>query len=113
MKTKLKIIFSTCNLYFFIIVHTLLVPSKTFALELDGSVTSHKGEELTNNSIKQIVNIFTYVGAFAIAVGIIQVILSFKDENADGKTKGIITVIVGIGLISLDIILKAISFGYK
>ncbi len=106
MKSKFKIIF-------YILLSIILSPDISYALNLDGTDSSHSGKSLTNNSIKQIINIFTYVGVFALLVGLIQLVLSIKDENADGKVKGTLTVIVGFALIALDAIITSIGFGYS
>ena len=60
--------------------------------------------------IKSVFNIiFTlakYVGAVLVVTGIFQLVMAYKDDYADAKTRGVTLAIVGIVLSGLQLILQ-------
>lgn len=54
-----------------------------------------------DNLLKIIYEIAFYVGAVILVIGIFNFVLAMKDENADGQSRGIKFVVVGIALVAL------------
>ena len=87
-----------------------MVPETAYAASngIEAYTTDTNAGAMTNNLITQICNIMTYVGAVVLVVGIIQVIMAFKNEDADGKTRGMLVAVTGIALIGIQGIVTAV-----
>lgn len=55
-----------------------------------------------------IFTIARYVGIVIVAIGIFNFVLAMKDENADGQSRGIKFVVVGIALVALKALMNPI-----
>ena len=64
-------------------------------------------ETLVLGIINMILTIFRLVGVVILIFGIAQVVMAFKEENPDGKSRGMLTAGAGIGLIGLKTLLVA------
>lgn len=79
---------------------------KAYANALDGEMKSAMNAVLGN-----ILVIFKYVGVGLLIAGIVQLILAFKDDNADGKQRAIMLCGVAIALILIRTFLSGITVG--
>jgi uncharacterized membrane protein HdeD (DUF308 family) len=91
----------------------VLMPVTSLASGLGSYTSKVDAKGMTTGLIKQIGSLMTYVGAVVLAVGVIQVILAFKNEDADGKTRGMLVAVTGIALVAIDSILKAVVPDYN
>lgn len=60
--------------------------------------------------------IFRYAGILLLVWAIIQIVLAFKNDDADSKQKGMVLAVIAVILITMSFaikpILKAVGFGY-
>lgn len=70
-----------------------------------GVIPDIHAENAADVAIQKIVNvvfkIFSYIGIILALWGAGSLILAFKNEDADSKTRAIMTLVVGISLVSL------------
>lgn len=59
--------------------------------------------------IDLILNIAMYVGVILTIYGIYQLVMAFKDENPDGKIKGVTLTLVGIAIATLRTLLHVVN----
>lgn len=64
--------------------------------------------EVVGEILKFVCTIFRYIGIVLLAWGIGQLVLAFKNEDADSKSRAIMLIIVSIVLVALKSALKAI-----
>lgn len=58
-------------------------------------------DKIAGGVIDLILNIAMYVGAILAIYGVYQLLMAFKDENPDGKIKGVTLTLVGIAIATL------------
>lgn len=63
---------------------------------------------LMTQILKIIFNIFRYVGILLLVWSIIQIVLAFKNDDADSKQKGMVLAIISIVLITISFVIKPI-----
>lgn len=85
---------------------------KTFADDTDATMDS-----LMTQILNIIFKIFRYVGILLLVWSIIQIVLGFKNEDADSKQKGMVLAIISIVLITISFVVKPIltaaGFNYE
>ena len=117
-ETKNKLVFKACCGLAIVTDALALTPATAYAANngitgYSNGSNSNDMKNMTNGLIDQIAALMTYVGAVVLAVGIIQVIMAFKNEDADGKTRGMLVAVTGIALIAIRSILSAVVPGFK
>lgn len=65
-------------------------------------------KEIFNSMLDIIYEIAFYVGAVICVMGIFNWVLAMKDENADGQSRAIKFVVIGIALVALKTLLRPI-----
>lgn len=74
-----------------------------------GDLENLSADALVGKIVGIVLTLARYVGIILLVTGIYQLIMAYKDDNADAKTRGITLAIVGIVLITLKALLK--TFG--
>lgn len=78
----------------------------SFALADGGSTTTAKG--LVTNLLGYVFAIFKYIGWLLLAWGIGQLVLAFKNEDADSKSRAMMLIVVAIMLTVIGTIFKGV-----
>lgn len=90
-------------------VAMMAAPTSANATALKGVQMTTDPQTLVQNIVGMICNLFTYVGAVVLVVGLAQVVMAFKSEDADGKTRGMLVAMCGVGLISIKTIVSGVT----
>lgn len=92
--------------------------SKLFALGTVGAtalstmaVYAVDTKSIIGRVVGLITSIAMYIGIVLLAWGIVQLVLAFKNEDADSKSRAIMLIVVSVALIGLKPILTAILNG--
>lgn len=64
---------------------------------------------LVSNLVSVMISIFRYVGMAMIAWGIIQFLLAIKKSDSESKSEAVTTAVVGIALVCLATLVKALG----
>lgn len=72
-------------------------------------VNSVDPDVLVKTLIDYVFKIFQYIGVILLAWSIGSLVLAFKDENADGKSRAIMVLVVSVLLISVGTIFDALN----
>lgn len=72
------------------------------------ATTSVDADEVVGKILGFVCTIFRYIGIILLAWGIGQLVLAFKNEDADSKSRAIMLIIVSIVLVALEPSLKGI-----
>ena len=75
---------------------TALVTSMSFALASGATATTGTAEALVKNLLGYVFAIFRYIGWLLLAWGIGQLILAFKNEDADSKSRAMMLLVVAV-----------------
>lgn len=84
-----------------VLVATFVLGNLTIALAAPIS-----GETVATEVIKIICTIARLIGVVLAVWGIVQMILAFRNEDADSKTKATMTIVVGALLFGLSFVIK-------
>ncbi len=84
-------------------VATVLASTAGYALP--GADTSP--DQLVTSIIGIVLTLARYIGIVLIVTGVFQLVMAYKDDNADAKTRGVQLAIVGVILVGLKAILTA------
>lgn len=86
-----------------------IVAGSTFAAALVGtSFASASAKDLVTNLLSYVFGIFKYIGWLLLAWGVGQLVLAFKNEDADSKSRAMMIIIVAIILTSLTTIFNGV-----
>ena len=64
-------------------------------------------ETLITSIIGIVLTLARYIGIVLVVTGVFQLVMAYKDDNADSKTRGIQLAICGVILIGLEAVLTA------
>lgn len=67
--------------------------------------------EMISRIIGTVLAIGTYIGAVLLAQGVFQLVMAFKDDNADSKSKAIMLILASIILVSLQTVYTSLMQG--
>lgn len=81
----------------------LMVCAPSLAVTIKGNLDM---DTVFGNMADIIIKIAFYVGAMVVIGGIFQMVLAYKDDNADGQTRAIRLIVVGVALIGFESLLK-------
>ena len=87
---------------------TALVTSMSFALASGATATTGTAEALVKNLLGYVFAIFRYIGWLLLAWGIGQLILAFKNEDADSKSRAMMLLIVAVILTVIGTIFNSV-----
>ena len=62
-------------------------------------------DNMMTNILGIVLTVFRYIGIFMTVWGVAMVVMAFRNEDAEGKTKGIMVAVAGIVLVTLKSIL--------
>ena len=89
---------------FILSLYTLpMALAPTLCLKIKSNINM---DTLFGNMAEIIVKLAFYVGAMVAIYGVFSMILAYKDDNADGQTRAIRLIIVGVMLIGFETVLK-------
>ena len=94
-------------------LRNLLVPMMSFAPVSAVAVSSADTNDTTGNIVARILNkvvlpIFMWIGIILLAWAIGMLVLAFKNEDADSKSRAIMLIVVSVVLIGLRPIMAAV-----
>lgn len=90
----------------------LKIAGSTAAIAVVGTVTgAHAGdaEDLVTSLLGYVFAIFRYIGWLLLAWGVGQLVLAFKNEDADSKSRAMMLLIVAIILTSIGTIFNGLG----
>ena len=80
----------------------------TVASAMPMAVYADKADTLVNEIVSIICKIFRYIGILLLAWSIGMIVLAFKNEDADSKSRGMMLAFVSCVLIAIEPIITAI-----
>ena len=86
------------------LIHAGIIP--TFA-----GPTAVNPDEMVGNLIGIVCSIFTYIGILLLVWGIGQLVLAFKNEDADSKSRAMMLLIASVVLMSVRTIITNLGLG--
>ncbi|MCI9545800.1 MAG: DUF2460 domain-containing protein [Lachnospiraceae bacterium] len=69
--------------------------------------TATDPDALVKSIITIVLKMARYIGMVLVVTGVFQLVMAYKDDNADSKTRGIQLAICGVILIGLEAVLTA------
>ena len=72
------------------------------------SATENKAQGIVNNLLGYIFTIFFWIGILLFTWGVGQMVLAFKNEDADSKSRAMMLIVVAIILTSIGTIVKGV-----
>ena len=82
---------------------TLLVMQPTMCVTFKTNLSM---DSLMGGMGEIIIQIALYIGIFIIVSGVLQLLLAYKDDNAEGQTRAIRLLVIGIALVGFRVLLK-------
>lgn len=75
--------------------------------------TTYKPSDLTmdgifNGMVNVITKIALYVGGLIAVGGLFSLVMAYKDDNADGQSRAVRLIVIGIVLIGFDVLLSLV-----
>ena len=86
-----------------------IVAGSTMAAVVGTATTAFAAETLVTNLLGYVFAIFKYIGWLLLAWGIGQLVLAFKNEDADSKSRAMMLLVVAIILTSIGTIFNGLS----
>lgn len=66
-------------------------------------------DNLMNGMGGIVIQIARYIGMFVIISGVLQLLLAYKDDNAEGQTRAIRLCVIGIALVGFEVLLRTVG----
>lgn len=89
-----------------------IVAGSAAAAVLGTTVVAHaSAQNLVQNLLGYVFAIFKYIGWLLLAWGVGQLVLAFKNEDADSKSRAMMLLVVAIILTSLGTIFNGLGLG--
>lgn len=82
---------------------TLLVMQPTMCVNFKTNLSM---DSLMGGMGEIIIQIALYIGIFIIVSGVLQLLLAYKDDNAEGQTRAIRLLVIGIALVGFRVLLR-------
>lgn len=76
---------------------------------VEPTFATNETEALVTSVIDIVLDMARYIGMVLVVTGVFQLVMAYKDDNADAKTRGIQLAICGIVLIGLKSILDGVG----
>lgn len=86
-----------------------IVAGSTMAAVVGTATTAFAAETLVKNLLGYVFAIFKYIGWLLLAWGIGQLVLAFKNEDADSKSRAMMLLVVAIILTSIGTIFNGLN----
>lgn len=93
----------------FLILFLLSITNNLIVYASGNEAAEELKKILTNDSHTGLMDIVQSAGWLILAFGIGQMILAFKDDNADSKAKGSMVTLAGVFCITIKLILKTLG----
>lgn len=87
---------------------SIWVTGMVTCMSIDPTLCAPSMSSIFTKMLDIIYEIAFYVGAVVVVMGIFNWVLAMKDENADGQSRAIKFVVIGIALVALKTLLKPI-----
>ena len=81
--------------------YSVMAAAAVGALNITPTLCAPSMDDIFDKLLDIIFDIAFYVGAVIVVIGIFNFVLAMKDENADGQSRGIKFIVVGIALVAL------------
>jgi predicted cation transporter len=93
----------------FAFAYAMATRKQIFAADdFQGYDTDKSGADIVDNTVTVVGYIASFIGVIVLAAGIFQLIMAFRNEDSDGKSRAALAIGVGIALLSFGGIMSII-----
>jgi len=85
---------------------TMMVMQPTLCISFKSNLSM---DSLMNGMGGLVIQIARYIGMFIILSGVLQLLLAYKDDNAEGQTRAIRLCVIGIALVGFEPLLRTVG----